>query len=329
MIQGMEIRYDPKLVEEAVFHFQRDSYIGRELDERRGLIYEVCEAEERERLFRDLYGSWFARLGLAKPIEEALREQTTIAGLVGSCYIVCATHAKQEGAELFVASNRALAETARRTLRILIRPESLLKPEFAVTFLRHELYHIADMLDPAFAYEPTLPQTDGGPTYDTLIMNRYRVLWDVTINARMMRRGWLPDSVRDHELTSFRQAFPMLGESGEEYFEGFFDGRQPTHSDLAAFALDPRAAAGRLQGRSAVGTHCPLCKFPSHSFEPKPENLDVEVLSAISRDFPNWTPALGLCAQCADLYRASELSIVAARALPGWKPWPDKRQTAH
>ena len=63
------------------------------------------------------------------------------------------------------------------------------------------------MLDPAFAYEPTLPKAEGGPTYDTLIINRYRVLWDVTIAGRMLRRGWCAATVRDQELNDFVQAF--------------------------------------------------------------------------------------------------------------------------
>ena len=318
MSQGLDIRYDPKFVEEAVFHARRDSYISRDLEERRSRIYEVADPDERERLFQDLNLSWYVRLGLGKTIDEALREQAIITPLVGSCYIVCATQAKEEGAELFVAADRVLEENRRRTLRILIRPESLLEPESLLTFLRHELFHIADMLDPAFAYEPTLPGTQGGPTYDTLITSRYRVLWDVTIDGRMVRRGWLPDWTRDQQLREFRQAFPMLEEKGEESFRRFFDADQPKHPELAAFALDPRAAAGQLMNKATPGTHCPLCRFPTHTFEPEPARLRAEVLDAIKEDFPNWTPLHGLCIQCADLYRARQLSMAAAKLLPGW-----------
>jgi hypothetical protein len=321
MSQSLDIRYDPKLVEEAVFHARRDSYISRDLEERHSRIYEVADPDERELLFHDLNFSWFVRLGLGKTVDEALREQTIITPLVGSCYIVCARQAKEEGAELFVAADRALEENRRRTLRILIRPESLLEPESLLTFLRHELFHIADMLDPAFGYEPTLPKTQGGPTYDTLITSRYRVLWDATINGRMVRRGWLPDWTRDLQLREFRQAFPMLEEKAEEHFHRFFDTDQPKHSELAAFALDPRAAAGGPAGKPALGTHCPLCRFPTHMFEPTPETLGAEILAAIKRDFPNWKTELGLCGQCADLYRASQLSMAAAKALPGWHAW--------
>jgi hypothetical protein len=318
MTRVLAIHYDPKLVEEAVFYAQRHSDVATELDGRRSHIYEISEPEERERLFQGLYQEWFARLGLGETIDKALQEQAMITALVNDCYLVCAAQAKEEGAELFVAPDGASTENQRRTLRILIRPASLLNPLSAITFMRHELYHIADMLDPAFGYEPILPKADGGPTYDTLITNRYRVLWDVTINGRMMRRGWLPQTVRNRQLEDFRQAFPMLKEGQEKYFQLFFDGDEPRHSELAAFAFDPRAASGEIKDRGAAGTHCSLCKFPSHSFEREAQSLGDEVLAAISRDFPMWTPALGLCAQCADLYRARRLSMAAARALPGW-----------
>ena len=317
MSQAMSVHYDPKLVEEAVFHAQRDRYVASELDERRTRIYEIADRDERERQFHDLYGSWFARLGLGRNIEQALGEQSLIESCVASCYVVCSPQAKQEGAELFVVTGRAAENNQRRTLRILIRPEMLLEPNSSLGFLRHELFHIADMLDPAFAYEPVLPKTDGGPTYDTLITNRYRVLWDVTINGRMVHRGWLPDWAREQQLSEFRQAFPMLEEKLEQDFRRFFEAHQPKHSELAAFALDPRAIAGHLKGPAAAGTHCPLCKFPTHSFESEPENFGADLLAAIGRDFPLWTPAQGLCAQCADLYRASRLSMTAAMTLPG------------
>jgi len=318
MSQALIVRYDPKLIEEVVFHAERNNCIARELDERRSRIYEAAEPNERERLFHDLYGSWFARRGLGKVVDQALREQPMISAHVGSCYVVCATQTKEEGAELFVAPDRGLDENQRRTLRILIRPESLLKYWSAITFLRHELFHIADMLDPAFAYEPALPKTDGGPTYDTLITNRYRVLWDVTINGRMLRRGWISASIRDEQLRDLRYAFSMLEEKSGELFSRFFDGERPTHPELAAFALDPRAAIGCLHSASTPGTHCPLCRFPTHVFEPEPENLGSEVIAVINQDFPRWAPALGLCAQCADLYRANNLSSAAAKQLPGW-----------
>ena len=74
MSQAFVVRYDPKLIEEAVFHAQRDNCMARVLDERRSRIYEVADPDEREQLFDDLYRSWFVQLGLGKVVDQALQE---------------------------------------------------------------------------------------------------------------------------------------------------------------------------------------------------------------------------------------------------------------
>jgi hypothetical protein len=320
MNQALNIFYDSRLVEEAVFHAQRDSFVSSEIQERRNHIYEIADVDERERLFNDLNRLWFHRLGLGNVIEQCLQEQPLIGAQVERCFVVGATQTKEEGAELFVAPDDVKNGHERRTLRLLIRPESLLNEEELRTFLRHELFHIADMLDPAFAYEPTLPKAEGGPTYDTLITNRYRTLWDVTIAGRMLRPGWCAATVREQQLNDFRHAFPMLGGECEEFFDRFFNALAPHHKELAAFAFDPRAATNSLSNQAVAGTHCSLCRFPTHTFESAPAHLGAEVLAAIKADFPDWTAIKGLCVQCADLYRGRQMSMDALKLLPGWCP---------
>ena len=320
MKPGAAIHYDPRLIEETVFHAQRDRCVSVKFQAARNRIYEVADATERENLFNDLNRSRFVRLGLGRPVEQALQEQAVIIEKVETCFIVRATRAKEEGAELFVGQDADQNSVEHRTLRVLLRPESLFDAEALAVFLRHELFHIADMLDPAFGYEPTLPKAEGGPAYDNLITNRYRALWDATINGRMLRRGWCDASVREQQFSDFVHAFPMLQDRLEELFSGFFDSEQPKHTDLARFAFDPRQAAGSLRRHAAPGTHCPLCKFPTHAFEAEPNDLGAEVLAAINEDFPTWAPSLGLCTQCADLYRAREMSMAALKLLPGWTP---------
>ncbi len=323
----LAVRYDPRLIEEAVFHARRNGYVLKGFDAQRNRIYQVSDPDDRERLFHELHDSWFVRLGLNQTIDEALHEQPIIAAQVGSCFIVCAAESNAQGAELFVAQEERPENPGRRTLRVLLTPESLLNSTSLRTFLRRELYHIADMLDADFTYEPALPKAEGGPTYDTLVTNRYRVLWDITIHGRMTRRGWLAESDRAEQLAYFRHAFPMLKENAEEQFNKFFDSDRPTHPELAAFAFDPRDAKGTGGDPCAPGAHCPLCKFPTHSFEPHPDQLGEDVLATIKGDFENWMPSLGLCAQCADLYRASRLSLAAAKLLPGWTPSPTPEPT--
>ena len=64
-------------------------------------------------------------------------------------------------------------------------------------FLRRELLHVADMCDPAFAYSPT-PELGGScQTDNDLIRDRFRLLWDAFVEARMRRWGWVaPDDHR-------------------------------------------------------------------------------------------------------------------------------------
>lgn len=318
MTQDSNLFYGPRLIEEAVFLAQQDSDVSAEIQERRSRIYEIADVDERDRRFNELNRGWFHRLGLGKVIEQCLREQPLIGTHVERCIVVGATQAKEEGAELFVAPDDINNGHGRRTLRLLIRPESLRNEEVLRTFLRHELFHIADMLDPTFAYEPTLPKAEGGPTYDTLIINRYRVLWDVTIAGRMMRRSWCNPTVRDQEINDFRHAFPMLDGECDAFFKRFFDAVEPRHNELAAFAFDPRAATDSLSNQAVAGTHCSLCRFPTHRFESEPAQLGAEVLAAIKENFPDWSPIKGLCVQCADLYRSRQMSLDALRQLPGY-----------
>jgi hypothetical protein len=176
------------------------------------------------------------------------------------------------------------------------------------------------MLDPAFAYERDLPASKAGPTHDSLLQSRYTMLWDTAINGRMVKRGWLADSIRHQQLAEFVACFPMLQEHAAKIFVGFFDQQTHTHAEFVAFAQNPRAATGEAQTSGRPGDRCALCNFPTHAYEKNPEQLDAALVAAIHEDFPQWYPEQGLCQQCADLYRARRLSSAAARAIPGWRP---------
>ena len=309
------LRYDPGLVEEAVFLAAEGHPEAKRFHRERDRIYRINHPEERERAFNELHRRWFLRLGLADQIEKAVSEQPLLSSGVNSCLVARAPGKHEEGAELFVNPEEKLSEKERRTVSVFLRPEFLLDPSALRTFLRHELMHITDMLDPGFGYEPQLPPGEGGPTHDRLLKERYRVLWDATIDGRMVRRGWASDSLRAARLSEFCRTFPMFGQKSESLFSRFFDRDRHTHGELVAFILDPRALTG-VPGTPHPGSRCPLCGFPTYAFDPKPEDLPPEVISQIRRDFPGWHPSQGLCIQCADIYRAHALSASAALHLP-------------
>lgn len=308
------VHYDPRLIEEAVFLAVNRRPEEKRFHGERSPLYGIANAEEREQAFQNFHRAWFFRLGLSEQIEQALAEQPLLSSSVKSCLVARAPGKREEGAELFVNPDQGLNEKERRTVSIFLRPESFLSPLALLTFLRHELLHIADMLDPNFGYEPALPPAEGGPTHDRLLKDRYRVLWDATIDGRMVRRGWAPGSLRAERLSEFGLAFPMFGEESKNLFSRFFDREARTHAELVAFVLDPKSFDEALKAPQAGG-RCPLCAFPTYAFDP--EALSPEVTAQIAQDFPRWLPSHGLCRQCADLYRARGLSAPAATCLPG------------
>jgi len=310
--------FDIRFAEEAVFRVLQGRLEAEEYHAERERVYEIRQPEEREQAFRELNQKWFLRLGLAQEIEQALAEQPSLCARVKGCTVFKAPATKDEGAELFVNSAERLRDIERYTVRLSLRPESLLNRPALLTLLRHELFHIFDMLNPSFGYEPRLPAAGGGPTHDSLLRDRYRVLWDMTIDGRMVRKGWLSDTARSHHCELFSRTFPMLGAETEKTFSHFFDQEFPTHAELVAFARSPQIVTSSRQ----PGSRCPLCGFPTHAFDQSPELLPPEVIAGIRADYPKWQPADGLCVQCADLYRAQRLSAAAAMTLPGMRSRP-------
>lgn len=300
----LPVRYEPRFIEEAVFLALREGPDARLFYRQRNALYEVSDPDEREQAFQSLHQAWFPHLGLADQIEKAINEQPLLASAVGLCLVICAPARREEGADLLVSPEEGLSPKERRTLRILLRPESLHDPLALLTFLRHELLHITDMLDPHFGYEPVLPVAEAGPPHDRLVRDRYRVLWDATIDGRMVRCGWAPESIRIQRLKEFGHTFPMFEEKTAQVFGRFFDQELHKHAELVAFAQDPRAAVRASREAPHPGGRCPLCAFPTYSFKPEPESLPAEVVAHITRDFPQWHPTESLCLQCADLYMA-------------------------
>jgi len=297
------VEYEPRLVEEATLLTLRGAEAEPAFRRQRDRLYEIADPGAREAEFRALHAAWFERLGLGRTIGQALGERMSVVRAARACVVAYAASPRQEGAELFVRPpEEGTREADRRSVVLRLRPERLLAAPQLLEFLRHELLHIADMLDPCFAYEPWLPSADAGPANRELLKDRYRVLWDAYVDGRLSRLGWAPAGVRAERLSEFRRAFPALGERAEALFERFFSAALLRHAELMAFAVDPASGPGR----------CSLCRFPTHTFEPEPHRLADTVRERIRSDFPEWEPAAGLCLQCADLYRACTAPALAS-----------------
>ncbi len=302
VVQELVIQYEPRLVEEAVLRALRGRAEEAPFRRQRDDLYAIPDAETREAGFRAFHAAWFERLGLGEGVARALNEQPSVPAAITRCLVTSAVSTRDEMAELFVASGNG-AGGAVRTVVIRIRPETLAAPEGLTALLRHEIFHIVDMLDPRFGYQPR-GAAAAAPLGDRLLRDRYRVLWDTYIDGRLARLGRAAGEIRGARLDEFTRAFPMLGERTEEAFERFFGAASLTHAELLAFAGDPEGAFGGTRAGPHPGERCPLCGFPTHAFEPEPHRLPHEVREGIREGFPGWEPAQGLCRLCADLYRS-------------------------
>jgi hypothetical protein len=248
-MEELAIEYEPRLVEEAVLHALRGGAEETAFRKERDRLYEVADPEEREAGFRALHAAWFTRLGLEKGIDEALRAQPSITANAARCLVASASSTRDEGSELFVSIENGSGE-AQRSVLIRLRPETITCPDRLRSLLRHELLHIADMLDPRFGYEPRFPPVAAGSVPERALRDRYRVLWDAYVDGRLARLGRARSGIRVERLNDFASVFPMLGKGTEHAFRHFFEGTNLTHAELVAFAADPKPTSSAISAMS-------------------------------------------------------------------------------
>lgn len=292
---------DSALVEATIDHAERAGLLGaRYLRERDGL-YGLRDPEERGRAAGRLAMRWFRMLELEHPIEEALGRHGEVASRVAMLLVVRVGSARHEGAELFVAGGRE-GEIRRAVLHL--RPESLLEPVGLAQLLEREFLVLGDMLDPGFEYEPRLPPSEAGPTYDRLMLDRYGALWGASVEGRLARATGDPGGgLRRAALSRYVRSFPMFADNPEATFARFFEGPRATHPDFVAFAQNPRRASGAGKSGHVEGERCPVCCFPTYALTPG-GSLPRRVADRVQKDFPFWSVSDGLCPQCSDLYQA-------------------------
>ena len=299
--------YDRHLIEKAVLvAIESAPSVGRaEFRRHRDRCYEIVDPDLRDADFDRLHRAWFLKLELGHPIEQALSESALLRR-VRECRVVAAPSRARAHADLFdYGSGRdpgAPVETegSRSGLLMLLRltPESFSNSENLLGFLRHECLHISDMLDPAFGYRRELPASEVGPAYENVLRKRYCVVWDATIDGRLVRTGRAPGRVRTTRGAEFVRAFPALGADATREFERWFEGEQPTHGAIVDFIV--RAPSTR----ASSGGYCPICRFPTARLDPNPSRLSGSAVRELQLDRPGWQPIDGLCVQCADLYEA-------------------------
>ena len=180
-------------------------------------------------------------------------------------------------------------------------------------FLIQEFMHAKDMVDPEFDYEDAF--IPGNPSVKNLITARFRLLWNVYVDARLARAGiisTIPKEARYREFDNFYRKIPEKQRRG--IFEGIWQTEKFTHEELLSMATDLESLMSKYiddvdfpeEERDYIhlqGSPCPLCKFPTYNWVDDPESIcDEMVIEAIQIDFPDWENKDGGCDRCIEVY---------------------------
>jgi hypothetical protein len=199
-----------------------------------------------------------------------------------------------------------------------LRTERFFDVPFLQRYLRHELMHIADLLDEGFGYQY---QAESGAAFigESIVRERYRVLWDISIDSRILQSGKETISDRTQRFREFAALYRKLPvDDVTNSFEWLWNKAHFRHRELLEMAqgvheLLSRSGAGHdgkvsyLRAASASpvlpGSPCPLCRFPTYAWVADGTQFSPALQALVIKDFPNWHPEGGMCERCFEGYQ--------------------------
>lgn len=298
----MQLRYDEDFIEAAVFLCAGGRRKGvpalqiARFHREREKLYSILDPDERNAAFFKLHLDWFREWGLERPLTDVMNEFPIVCGRLTALAVRKSSSKCDEGAELYVN------DTGQRTGLLTLRLERLLDQTALRHYLHHEFTHLHDMLDPAFGYSPELDLPGLNAAQRRLARERYRLLWDITIDGRLAAAGHTPMATREQHATAFARGYPFWSEQKQgEVFAVLWRNPAPRHADLLGFIADPRGL--RDAHRPAPGASCPLCGFPTFDWADT-ATLTPAITARIEAEFPDWLPEHGLCGRCRETYEA-------------------------
>jgi len=299
----MHLRYDEDFVEAAVTLCAAGRRKGvsslqiARFNREREKLYSILDPDDRNSAFFRLHLEWFREWGMEKLLTDPLKEFPLLPRALTLLAFRKSRGKNDEGTELYVNEAGACNGV------VAIRPERLQDVAELAPFMRHELTHLHDMVDPAFGYLPELRRSGPSLSQQRLARERYRLLWDVSIDGRLTGRGCQTVATRDQRWTEFTSAFAFwTTPRQQQIFDALWIDLKPTHRALEELVSDPR----QLQSGSGPrpGAPCPLCGFPTFAWADA-TLLEEHTRRAIEREFPQWTSGHGVCARCAAVFRSS------------------------
>lgn len=304
----MKIHYDPLLTETVVFQeitrraergdltpFQQYHAVADPLYHRR--------PEAREAALQKLHSQFFATLGFSDTLHLEFRAFPEIEAQVAEILVALAAASAEEGADLSLGQDNG----ATKRVGIRLQPDRFLDLPALQRYLRHELLHIVDLLNPTFGYE-------GDTVGNNIIRDRYRLLWCLSIDARLEATGGEPLTDQQTHRRQFDAQYGKFAPAVRHaIFERLWRPEPVSHACLRQMAMDSEGllrlageAGQQEEGRPRPpllpGSPCPLCRFPSYHFVDNHSLLDSTLTAEIQQDFPDWTGDDGLCERCMEAY---------------------------
>ncbi len=306
----MLIDYDPSLVEHAVFEAsRRDAKLEAELHRAIDPLYELRDDRKRNARFSAVYLRFFRRLHLDHVVSSLLAERPLLERFVRQCIVREVLSRKKESAELFVKKVERGTDSGSnghiRTIVIQACAMSLVDPTRFLLTMRRELLQITDMIDHCFEYRKE--SLVGGRPRQNLVRDRYRVLWDLYAQGRLLRQGHRDDDAVRRLTAQFKRVFAT--ESSRlvcPALKRVLEAERITHGRMLCWASTPEQlfeaeGSSRSRHQPASGEPCPVCECSTYDWSDLEES-DGKIICAVQRDFPQWQPSHGLCRQCADVY---------------------------
>jgi len=332
----MEIRFQPALLQEVIDSFaekterEGDPTYYNEFHEFADPIYEKFSLDDREPEFKKLYQHLFAKWGFAEILRDAFEEFSLLKDKIGIVLVRGVLKEDQEGVDILrkwgiVEEKLAkqFEEKGQKGVGIKLVPRRFYDP--AITkYLRHELTHISDMLDENFGYDADT-KVGLNPGEEHLILNRYRVLWSLHVDSRIVRSGKEPVFSKEYRFREFRSWYrKILPGQVESVFEGLWQTDYLTHAELVEMASDTSRVIERAievedsevpevptKPMLLPGFPCPLCRFPTYSWvENLDQVLESYVLDFIRENHPGWDVEYGACDRCVEVYKLRAAGVV-------------------
>ncbi len=295
-LQTPAVRYQADLVEAVVqrelarrLQAGEDHWFARYRSAADRLYVLHPEPQPRAAAFQRLHAEFFEALGCGRPVLDAVARARL------PCAAVLVARARTPDEE------QADVSADRSTLGLRIMAERFGTPDLE-RLLDHELGHVADIRDPAFAYGQL---ADDSPAARGAAGIRFGVLWACAVDGRTARSGRQPLRTQEEYEQAFRSLFPTIAPDGARAVVArLWEGPRPPYGALVRFACDPRALAtwcGVPVATTAAplpGAPCPLCRFPTYAWAEVPPQIAAQ----IAEEFPAWTPAAGACERCVERY---------------------------